>query len=120
LGLGLRPFGTPLVLNRRLGPSQHDGLDPPMPAGALGNDPSVCPSLAENSAFLCYYYNRTLIGNRMLKVERTGQCGPIQPPEMAETGGTYRFVVIGAIPCCRTAEWPVGLPPPLGSEIIGT
>ena len=56
----------------------------------------------------------------MLKVERTGQCGPIQPPEMAETGGTYRFVVIGAIPCCRTAEWPVGLPPPLGSEIIGT
>ena len=69
-----------------------------MAAGALGNDPSVRPSLAENSAFLCYYYNRTLIGNRMLKVERTGQCGPIQPPEMAETGGTYRFVVIGRYP----------------------
>jgi len=30
--LGLRPIASPLPRNRRFGPSQHDGLDPPMAA----------------------------------------------------------------------------------------
>jgi len=54
--------------------------------------PEFCGRLVDGP---CGYY-RILTRNLMLEVESTSQQA-LRPPEVAETGGAYRFAVSGAI-----------------------